>query len=102
MARSPSGDILLTTASCALASFDQTTPFILKIDIEGAEEDLFSEDTTWLDKLPLVVFELHDWMLPGKAASRTFIQAFSGLNRDLLVRVENVFSFQIRTVTESF
>jgi FkbM family methyltransferase len=33
---------------------------ILKIDIEGAEEELFSHDTEWLDSVDYIVIELHN------------------------------------------
>ena len=38
---------------------------ILKIDIEGAEKELFSGDTSWLDKVKMVILELHERYAPG-------------------------------------
>ena len=40
-------------------------PFIVKIDIEGAEDDLFSDNIEWLKRTPLVMIELHDWLFPS-------------------------------------
>jgi FkbM family methyltransferase len=37
-----------------------TFPFLVKIDIEGAEQDLFSGNTEWVARSPLVIIELHD------------------------------------------
>jgi len=34
----------------------------LKIDIEGAEAELFSENTEWLNKVKVMAIELHDFM----------------------------------------
>lgn len=68
-------------------------PFIFKIDIEGGESELFRENTSWLTRFPLVIIELHDWLLPGKATSRSFLQAISALNFDFVYRGENVFCF---------
>ncbi len=71
----------------------QFTPFIFKVDIEGAEEQLFSRNLQWLDKFVLIVIELHDWMLPGKHTSRPFLQAIASRSFDFLHRGENVFCF---------
>jgi FkbM family methyltransferase len=69
------------------------TPFILKIDIEGAEADLFRTGAALIDRFPLLVIELHDWMLPHSASSRPFLQWHAERDRDFVFRGENVFSF---------
>lgn len=38
---------------------------ILKIDIEGAEKELFAENTGWLGRVGTLVIELHDRFKPG-------------------------------------
>lgn len=41
---------------------------ILKIDIEGAEVDVFSRNyEDWLPKVKIIMIELHDKMIPGAA-----------------------------------
>jgi FkbM family methyltransferase len=70
-------------------------PFIAKIDIEGAEEELFSADTGWIDDFPLLVVELHDWLLPKSASSRNFLRCMAARERDFVSRGENVFSIAI-------
>lgn len=70
------------------------TPFIAKIDIEGGEADLFTPPTDWVDAFPLVVVELHDWLLPGQGTSRTFLQCMAARDRDFVYHGENVFSFR--------
>ena len=67
-------------------------PFIVKIDIEGFEADLFARDTAWIDRIPILIIELHDWMLPGTANSRSFLTAIAGKDRDFLYRGENIIS----------
>ncbi len=67
-------------------------PFLVKIDIEGYENDLFSSNTEWVDLFPLLVVELHDWMLPGEANSRAFLSVISKLDRDFVFHGENVYS----------
>lgn len=68
------------------------TPFILKIDIEGAESDLFSRHSEELNRFPLVIIELHDWMLPGESNSRNFLKWHVEMQRDFVYSGENVFS----------
>mgnify|MGYP000361339186 CR=1 FL=1 len=47
---------------------------LLKIDIEGAEKELFSENTDyWLGKVNMIIIELHDWM--RKDCSKNFYSA---------------------------
>jgi FkbM family methyltransferase len=67
-------------------------PFIVKIDIEGFESDLFSKDTEWIDLFPILIIELHDWMLPRSASSGNFLREISCRNRDFIYIGENVFS----------
>ena len=68
------------------------SPFIVKIDIEGGESALFSTNTEWVATTPLIIIELHDWLLPGKAASRSFLQCIAGQDRDFVYIGENIFS----------
>jgi FkbM family methyltransferase len=70
----------------------QGTPFILKIDIEGAESDLFSRHTEELDRFPLVIIELHDWLLPRESNSCNFLKWHVEKGRDFVHFGENVFS----------
>lgn len=65
--------------------------FIVKIDIEGFEADLFSSNTDWLDRVSMVMIEIHDWMLPGKFSSRSLQRAMAERSFELLVFGENLF-----------
>ncbi len=38
---------------------------ILKIDIEGAELEVFRDSSSWIDKVDALIVELHDRMKPG-------------------------------------
>lgn len=66
-------------------------PFILKIDIEGFEADLF-DDPALLDRFTLIYFEPHDWMLPKQRSASSFVSAVAGLDRDFLLAGENIVS----------
>ena len=83
---------------------DTHAPAIFKIDIEGGEKDLFSGDVSWLAEMPLVIIELHDWMLPGESNAKNFLRAISALDFDFIQAGENTFCFNnalLRTATET-
>ena len=67
-------------------------PYIAKIDIEGAESELFAGDTAWADRFPLVIIELHDWLLPRAGSSASFLAWAAARRRDFVPIGENVFS----------
>jgi FkbM family methyltransferase len=67
-------------------------PFIVKIDVEGAEHELFSENTEWIARTPLVIVELHDWLLPKAGISRPFLRCISQLDRDFVIIGEDIYS----------
>jgi hypothetical protein len=69
------------------------SPLLCKIDIEGGEEYLFRENCNWVDRMPLIIIELHDWMLPGANNSRNFFAAISQRRFDVIYRGENLFCF---------
>ena len=66
-------------------------PFIVKIDIEGFESDLFSSRLDWIDDTYVVIVEPHDWMMPGKFTSRTFLRAMAEREFELFIVGENLF-----------
>lgn len=67
-------------------------PFIIKIDIEGYEDELFSKNTEWIARFPLLIIELHDWLFPTQQKSRNLLKYLSEANRDFVFLGENVFS----------
>jgi FkbM family methyltransferase len=68
----------VTVPDLYAARVDACAPFIVKIDIEGAEADVFSANTDWVDSTPVIAIELHDWLLIGQASARPFLQCVSG------------------------
>jgi FkbM family methyltransferase len=88
------GEIPSFSIRSLLNKYPDKNPFILKIDAEGSEASIFSGDVAWLDLFPLVIIELHDWMLPGQANSANFLRASAGKNRDLVLQGENLLSFR--------
>jgi FkbM family methyltransferase len=94
--RSPAASIVKCITPDAILDHpaaNKTVPFIFKIDIEGAEQYLFDGDTSWLEKFPLVIIELHDWMLPFAGSSRNFIKAVARYEFDFIHKGENIFLF---------
>ena len=69
-------------------------PFLIKIDIEGGEGDVFSRNIAWIDLFPVLLVELHDWMLPGAANSRNFLCAIAASGRDFVPVGENIYSIR--------
>ena len=61
------------------AGFDRVD--LLKVDVEGAELELFSHDPqAWLPRVGMVIVETHDRFRPGsEAAVRSALSAFEEL-----------------------
>jgi FkbM family methyltransferase len=75
----------------------EAEPFILKIDVEGAERQLFAAggDET-ASRFPLIVLEEHDFMLPGQATASGFFRFHAEHGRDFVFANENIFSFDMK------
>jgi len=43
-------------------------PMVVTLDIKGLETNLLRSGTEWVDDLPLLVLEMHDWMSPGSGS----------------------------------
>lgn len=67
-------------------------PFILKVDIEGAEKDEFN-DFEFLSQFALIIIELHDWLYPGERTSSSLLKFAAAADFDFCHRGENVFLF---------
>jgi len=61
---------------------------LLKMDIEGAEKQVFSTAAGWINRTGAIAAELHDRYVPG--CSRTFFAAVSGMPHEKWAG-ENVF-----------
>lgn len=84
--RNSEGNIEILSINDLLLHFGspEYVPFIAKIDIEGFESDLFSRNTDWIARFPLLIVELHDWMLPRSASTGPFLRAIATQDRDFL------------------
>jgi FkbM family methyltransferase len=80
----------IVTINELVASIDRGVPFIVKVDIEGFENELFSKNLDWLDDAFAVFIELHDGMFPGRQTSRSFQKAMAAQEFEILMRGENL------------
>lgn len=69
-------------------------PFLLKIDIEGYEKELFNIKDNFVEDFKIVIVEPHDWLYPGEMTSKNLICNLSGQNRDFLILNENILSIK--------
>jgi FkbM family methyltransferase len=77
---------------CRLAG--SRSPFIVKLDIEGAQQNLFKTNTGWVSDTHLIILELDDWLLPWQGTSRAFFSCICQYPFDYLIHGENIFCFR--------
>ncbi len=65
-------------------------PFIVKLDIEAG--DLFAANTEWVERTPVIVVALSDYLIPGTARSQAFVEFITSRNRDFFYVQDNIFS----------
>lgn len=87
--RSEEGVPIVTVAELT-ASVVKGRLFLVKIDIEGFEADVFSQNLGWVDAPAVIILEPHDWMLPGAGTSQSFQKALFGKGRELFLSGENL------------
>ncbi len=86
-------DIKTITIPEILNRFNLDKIDVLKIDIEGAEKELFSQNyKSWIDKVNIIVIELHDRLKSG--CSETFKKALKDGNWHITQRGEKVMAIK--------
>ncbi len=69
---------------------------ILKIDIEGAEKEVFEfNNTPWIHSSDCIITELHDWLKPG--ISQIFFKEMARFDWITYVRGENILCLKPET-----
>lgn len=71
---------------------EKLRPFIVKIDIEGAEAELFSQNSDWAQQFPILMAEPHDWLIPKALTFRNLLRVLDRLDRDFIIMGESVVS----------
>lgn len=85
----PVGNVPAVTIDDIMTKYGLTTIDILKIDIEGAEKELFGHNyENWLPKVRCIVIELHDFYRPGCAPA--FFRAISNREFDMFCKGEDI------------
>ena len=69
-------------------------PWIVKLDIEGAQAELFSQNLAWVGETDLIVLELDDWAFPWSGSGVNFFRALAAHRFDYLVDGELVLAFR--------
>jgi len=67
---------------------------LVKVDIEGAESELFRQPAAWMDVVPAMILELHDWLLPGQGTSTNFFKRVAEQHFDIVLQGENILAFR--------
>ena len=89
--RSENGDVSLVTIPDLIdAEGPGASLFLVKIDIEGFEKDVFGNATPWIDKSAATIVEIHDWLFPGEGTSRNLFRDMANLEREVLISGENL------------
>jgi len=68
------------TVTTLMKDHAMDTMDILKMDIEGSEKEVFEEPGAWVDKVGVLMVELHDRFRPG--CSESFYSATKGFGRE--------------------
>jgi FkbM family methyltransferase len=87
------GTVEAVTIDSVLARRPGCAPFIVKVDIEGHEAQLFHSNAEWAAATPLIVFEMHDWLFPWRGTGHAIFRCLTQRPRDFLMRGETIFSF---------
>jgi FkbM family methyltransferase len=93
MRQTPTGQISTVTVNALLQREPIGVPLLVKIDIEGGEIALFHSNTEWIERTPLVVFELHDWQGGWRGTGHSVFSRLCMHPRDYMQRGENMFAF---------
>jgi FkbM family methyltransferase len=64
--------------------------FIVKIDIEGFEKDLFEANTEWVQDTAAIFVEPHDWLFPEEGTSLNLQRILSRERFEIVIRGENL------------
>ncbi len=80
--------VLGITVDTIIKDYNLSSIDILKIDIEGAEKEVFSSTSTWIDKVNILIVELHERIKPG--CNRIFYKNTDGFDNEW-IQGENIY-----------
>ena len=73
----------------------KTALLLVKVDIEGAESELFRRPAAWMQSFEAMVIELHDWLLPGQGTSTNLFRRLADQQFDAVLQGENLLVFRV-------
>ena len=76
-------------ASVAWLSARYPEAHILAVE-PAPEKNLFDGDTESIHRFPLIIFEPHDWLMPGQHTSQEFFRFHATSGREFCMKHENV------------
>jgi FkbM family methyltransferase len=77
-----------------IAEVPNGSPWIIKLDIEGAQDEVFSQNCDWVSEADLIILELDDWAFPWSGSAVHFFRALSAYRFDYLLSEELVLCFR--------
>lgn len=83
----------LTVDEC-VAMVPGGAPWIVKLDIEGAQDELFSANTDWVGQTDLIILELDDWAFPWSGSSVNFFRTLAPHRFDYMIDQELILAFR--------
>jgi FkbM family methyltransferase len=81
------------TLETLIDEIPDAAPFIVKLDIEGAEAEVCRASPHAVSSFPCIMIEPHDWMLPGSGGLAPLYEAVAGKKVDTLIRDETLMLF---------
>lgn len=87
------GDTPSVTLEALLRQIPDAVPFVLKLDIEGAESQVCQSSSDAVASFACIMIEPHDWMLPGSGGLAPLYDAVAGKKMDTLIRDETLMLF---------
>jgi FkbM family methyltransferase len=92
-AENTNGSTETVTLPDLLGRVPNGAPFIVKIDIEGGEVNLFRSNTEWVERIPVIVFEHHDPGFPWRGTAHAVLSILTKLPRDYVQFGEYIWAF---------
>lgn len=74
---------------------------LTKIDIEGAESEVFRQPAAWMSEVAVIVTEIHDWLLPGQGTSNNLFRRIGEQGFDVVLQGENLLLFRMNSKAAS-
>jgi hypothetical protein len=88
-----SGAASTLTVSDIISQNESGIPFIVKVNIEGYEVELFRSNLDWVSQTALVVYESHDRLFHWRGTAHAIQSVLCRQPRDYLQRSWNTFAF---------